>query len=96
MSLRAKLEHLAKTRGKRPEGLDGPRIPRAVWHVWEWFLELDRARPSGGMDPGRITFSEIKAWSELTGNKPRPHEIAMIRRLDDLRLKSMQSPESEE
>jgi len=78
----AKLEHLAKTTGRRPAALDGPPIPKAVKHVWGWFKEL-----RAGQDP--ITYLEISAWAGLTGNRPTPEEVRLIKRLDTVYLNSL-------
>ncbi len=86
---RDKLLHHEQSTGKHPAELDGPDIPPALYHVWAWFLELDEARTSNGMGPNPITFSEIQAWSTLTGNKPRPHEIKMLKRLDQTRISTI-------
>lgn len=56
--------------------LDGPDPPGIVSHVMEWFMELNSARQ------GPISYSEIKAWSELTQRHITPFEITLIKRLD--------------
>ena len=83
VSLREKLESVgAKALQNAAE------MPRALEHVWKWFVELSQARPSGmGISP--ITFSEISAWVSLTGNQPTPWEVSLIRGLDIAYLKEM-------
>lgn len=54
-----------------------------------WFGELTAARSSNGFGANPITFTEIKAWAELTGRRPSPLEIVALRRLDALFLSVM-------
>lgn len=70
----ARAKHLAE--------LHGPGCPPAGLHIWGWFLELHRSRPMGGMDAGSITFSELEAWSRLTGAAPSPWEVEVLLALD--------------
>jgi len=81
-SRRAMLEQVAKTTGHRPADLDGPGMPRAAQHVWEWFLELCSGRAPGFNGPAPISWGDLKAWCDLTGSEPRPHEVGMLRALD--------------
>ena len=54
------------------------QCPPGMLHLWGYFCELSNARHSGQS----ITFSEIKAWSDLCGVVLTPYEIGVIRRLD--------------
>lgn len=47
-----------------------------------WFGELASARTSSGFGGNPISYSEVKAWAELTGRKPSPLEVNALRRLD--------------
>ena len=38
------------------------------------------------MGPNPITYTEIKAWAALTGRKPNPQHVALLKRLDTLFL----------
>ena len=71
------LMSLADQMEEPPEELEGPEFPAIVDHVWEWFLELNAARSQGP-----ISYSEIKAWSELTGQQVTPFEIKLLNKLD--------------
>lgn len=57
-------------------------LPAPVLHLWEWWTELAHGRRSGGFGPEPIGWSDIDAWSRLTGSRPRPHEIGVLMRLD--------------
>lgn len=61
--------------------IEGEPIPGIVSHVWDWFIELSNARGEGA-----ISYSEIKAWVELTGNQLTPFELKLIKKLDVLLL----------
>lgn len=74
------LQAIAEQTGDYSE-LEGPDMPEIVTHVWEWFLELSSARSEGG-----ISYSEIKAWLELTGRSISPFELTLIKKLDILFL----------
>lgn len=54
--------------------------PEARWIVSQ-FWELHATR-SGGNGPGSITFSELKAYIELSGVHLSPWVIAQIRNID--------------
>lgn len=64
------------------ELLQGPGLPAEAAYLWEWFLELSAARPSGGFGPSAIAYSEILAWAQLTGRRPVPWEVRWIGHLD--------------
>lgn len=51
--------------------VDEPDIPVCVEHVWRWFIDLASSES--------VSYTEIRAWSELTGNNPSPAEINMLR-----------------
>lgn len=74
--LRDHLEALERRGGRRHPLLDGPPLPAAAAHLWQWFLELRAANAAP------LTFSEIRAWAALTGQWPRPWEVAALRALD--------------
>lgn len=85
-SVRENLEAAARQRAKRgqppPPELVGPDLPAAGEHVWEWFADLSAARGSSGFGPAPITYSEIAAWAQLTGETPLPWEVKAIKALD--------------
>jgi hypothetical protein len=81
--------------GKQPEtrreynlrfGQDpGPEaeIPLIAGHIWEWFWRLAARRTESGMGIQPISFSEVKAWMELSDTEVRSHEIDMLLAIDD-------------
>ncbi len=48
-----------------------PEVPLCVQHVWDWFLDLAGSE--------EITYVELRAWVDMTGNLPNPMEIDMLR-----------------
>ncbi|EBU9821931.1 hypothetical protein ABSZ42_003085 [Salmonella enterica subsp. enterica serovar Newport] len=52
--------------------INTPALPAGAEYLWEWFVT-----PTLG-SAGEVTYSEIKAWSELTDNTPTPEEVAII------------------
>jgi len=63
-------------------------FPQELQGVWFAFLELHNARPEGAMGPGRISYEGIKAWMECTGQTLSPWAVSLIKRLDNVWLKT--------
>lgn len=61
-------------------------LPAAAEHVWLWFLELDAARSGSGFGANPITFTELRAWIELSAVAVKPWELRSLRALDRERL----------
>jgi hypothetical protein len=62
--------------------LAGPLFPESLAYLWEWHLELARARTVGMNGPDPLTYQAIDAWARLTGREPWPHEVAALLSLD--------------
>ena len=78
-------EHLASA-ARQTKKVD-PRLLRklhlAGWsYLLDWFWDLSQSRGSTGFGPARLSFSEIEAWSRLTGNNLKPWELKAIRAMD--------------
>ncbi|MBN9525785.1 MAG: hypothetical protein J0H82_06270 [Alphaproteobacteria bacterium] len=85
----------AKTEARREEleaRLLGPAVPPAGLYLWGWFNELSDARGAGGLGPAPISYPDILAWSRLTGRRPAPWEIGVIKALDLVYLTCTQAP----
>lgn len=82
-TLRDHLEAFETITGRRHPLRDGPQLPPTGAALWAWFVELRAAqeaeRPLG--------FADIAAWAELTGERPRPWEVRMLRALDAMWLR---------
>jgi hypothetical protein len=78
--------------GTRPPELDGPSLPECLAHVWVWFCELASARQGNGFSALPLSWSDLASWVHLTGEKPSPDEVRLLRRLDQLQLAHLDSP----
>lgn len=88
VSERERLEQIQEQLGGETlEELIPPPFPEPLTGYWESFLELHSARGSGEGGPDPLSFSEIKAWVELTGKTLSTRELTCIRTLDRLYLK---------
>lgn len=58
-------------------------LPDSMAHIWIWFLELDSARTSSGFGPNPISYTEIQAYFNLIGVKPKKFEVRTIKRFDN-------------
>ena len=58
-------------------------MPFCVEHLWQWFLELNQGRGTGGFGPSRLTYIDIDAWSRLTRTIIRPGEVRAILAVDN-------------
>lgn len=75
------LEHyrqIEQSTGVRPPELNVPDVPAALAHFWQSFLRVHQARTAD--DP--VAFSEVDAYSRLTGHDFTPDEIDLISELD--------------
>jgi len=64
-----------KRTGKIPQQLaDHPPEPEHLAYLWRWFNEI----------PSPLTWSEIRAWSELSGHRPERWEGVLMIRIDAL------------
>lgn len=63
--------------------------PDLLKHIWWWFLELNRGRGNNGFRDLPLTYTEMLAWSQLTEQFPSPYEVAAIRSVDNVYLRSL-------
>jgi hypothetical protein len=66
-----------------PKQLEPVEIPYCVTYLWEWFNEVSGGRNYAGMgQPLPISYTELKAWAELTGTEPTIWEISALKAID--------------
>jgi len=66
-----------------PAQLEPVELPYCVAYLWQWFQEVSGGRNYTGMgSPLPISFTELKAWSELTMTKPTAWEISALKAID--------------
>jgi hypothetical protein len=87
-SLRDNLESVYRQTGKMPDQLKQVEVNEAILYIWQWFCQLSSKRQSGMNGPLPTTFTEMKAWSEMTGIVPDPWEVSVLEQLDQLYLQS--------
>jgi hypothetical protein len=83
-----KSREAAKWEGK----LEGPEMPEEVAYLWDYLLELDRARRYGFNGPEGLTYVDLDAWCRLTDRVLEPHEVEALMMLD----MALRAPPTEE
>lgn len=65
--------------GDVPEWIESPpTIPLLFDHVWQWFLDLNKQRQADNP----ISYSDIKAYFDLTQSCPSRWDLSLIQMLD--------------
>lgn len=75
--------YAALERSGRKAKPKGPTLHPSAVHVWNLFAQVSAARTGSGFGPNPLTYSEIDAFSRLTGWTLDPWEVDAIRALDD-------------
>lgn len=90
------LEQVEKQTGITPPELGGvPDLPEAAAHVLHWYYDLAGTRTIG-MALNPISYTEIQAWCNMTGNRPAPWEVLAIRQIDAAFLQSCHEDQRKE
>jgi hypothetical protein len=84
-----------------PEDLVQEAIIRAKLHdsvklVWDYFLDLDRRRSSGGFSENPLSFLDIAAWMGIRRLNLEQWEIDAIFAVDDLKQKMIRDRQEKE
>ena len=61
---------------------DGIEVDDVASRFWDWFWDLNRGRQAGMAGWLALSATEMRAWSEITGNVLRPEEWQVIRDMD--------------
>lgn len=88
-SVREHLEQVEKQTGKSLEDLDGPPFPSGMVELWLSFLSISFGRTSGFNGPNPISYPDILAWLELTGNTLSPREVETLKMIDSVYIRIM-------
>jgi hypothetical protein len=88
-TLEENLESIWDQTGVKPDELKDVAFPGEARQAWEWFLDLHNSRGMGVNGPSPISFSDILAWSTLTGLAPTPFDVKCILALDNLWLSTL-------
>ena len=84
ISKREHLEQVESATGITPDELVLPDFPQLIGSVWIKFNELSSTRSYGMSGPLPITYSEIKAWAEVTGEELTIFEADVVKKIDAL------------
>jgi len=80
VTVRKQLEQVYKTTGIKPPTLaNAKKLPRRLGYLWGFYLSIQNGE--------NLRHSEIKAWSELTGNDISPQEISIIFQIESIKWK---------
>jgi len=88
VSARDHLEQIERQTGKRPKELDGPQFPTVISYIWSAFCSLSGTRSAGFSGPNPLSYTEIKAWMELTQTYLNPEEVKAVVKLDNMYLRT--------
>jgi len=77
-----------------PEALRGPTFPSRAEHIWSAFIALHSGRSSSANGPNPLSWSDMKAWCDLTSTDLNEGEIRAIKALDLLWLQVMGEDET--
>jgi hypothetical protein len=69
-----------------PEQLKPLDAPECLLYLWVWFCELSNSRQYAEFGPMAISYTEIKAWADLTKNEPEAWEVEAIKKIDRVYL----------
>jgi hypothetical protein len=68
---REALTFLEKSTGQTaPELLTSRNRPKALYYIWEWFVQIYTGEP--------LTYREVLAWSTLTGSTLQAFEANLL------------------
>lgn len=82
------LKDIERRTGEVPEDLIPPcEFPKLLSHIWSAFLRLNRSRRGGFSGPEPISYTEIKAYTDLTNRDLEPWEVDTIIELDQIYLR---------
>jgi len=83
-SLREHLESVHRQTGRMPDQLEPVEIPYYIKYIWEWFCSMSNGRGYAEWGAMPLTYSEIKAWAELTKCEPMAWEVEILKKIDNI------------
>jgi hypothetical protein len=82
----------AKGEQRARAALEPPSAPWDAMHIWEWFLELNAARPiTAPATP--LSYDAIAVWAHLTGRRLSRLELEWLKAVDRVWLQRVQRSE---
>lgn len=89
--MREQLLSVQQQTGITPKELDVPQCPTSMVYILNWFYELSSGRQNGmGLNP--ISWQDIRAWQEVTGERLALWELNAIKRLDSVFIETFTPP----
>jgi len=82
------LQQVQRQTGKTPKELESPPFPTLVSHIWSAFIALSSARTNGYNGPNPLTYTDIKAWAELTNSYVSSRDVEAIKLLDTVFIRT--------
>jgi len=87
VSLKDHLTKIEEQTGVTPKELQGQPFPLMVQHIWSAFVTLSESRSAGFSGPNPLSYTDIKAWMDLTNEHLSPRDIEAIKKLDTAYLR---------
>lgn len=78
------MEIVYRQTGKMPEQLKPKDATYELAYLWEWFCQLSNSRRYAEVGALPISYTEIKAWAELTYSEPTAWEVSVIKQIDGI------------
>jgi hypothetical protein len=66
-----------------------PELSGMLVYLWEWFIELHKARAGNGFGMNPISWAEFYSWQSMTGNRLRRWELLALRAMDNAALSTV-------
>jgi hypothetical protein len=86
---REHLQQVERQTGYTPKALENPTpFPKLMMYIWSVFIDLNSARTAGFSGPNPITYTEIKAWKELTETPLSAWDTQALKRLDQVFIRT--------
>ncbi|QJI53357.1 hypothetical protein vBAcoSR7M_35 [Alteromonas phage vB_AcoS-R7M] len=81
------MEQVEKTLGRKPAQLQElyDAEVEELQYLWSYYIDI-----LSSCSDGKLNYTELKAWSEVTGICAEPWEIDVIRTLNRINIKVMQ------
>lgn len=80
--MRDHLQAVARATGRRPPELDPPRLPDALATLWHAYLQAATGKGGGGMGRAVLTWQDLAAWQQLTGQQLTGWESETLIKID--------------
>lgn len=65
---------------------DEAKLPEFLAYLWQWYMELRAARQFSEGEILPLQYSEIEAWSRLSGNEVTQFDVRVLKKLDIIEL----------